>query len=483
MRTFSKLACTGAVLAALLFWGGGAHARAQAPIENNWEPSFKVSQVPSTMGVNGVLLAGDSQGNVYVIWPGSSRGAGTSPDTIYFRMRDATRWMNAVEIIAYPQADASLFALDLAVDAYGRLALLWTRGRELYLSTADPASALRASGWRTSRLLGSAGSWGAALATTPDGGLHVLAANDGQDLTYIESVDAGRSWVIRATITSTDDPIVQVSDPRLIIAPDGVVHLTWTEYTPANNWTGKSIMYSQSADKGKSFSDPARVFTISGCGRSTLAADGKGNVLLYWNRSVGSKDGRYFARSNNNGRIWTSPTVPFGGISGMNRSAELLWDGAGILYLMNSGEGPQSTEVWQSIWLGDRWQAPVAAEVQNKGTGTEIFDAAIVGGNRMILVWVDYNTRDVYYSSKPLPAPATPDKFLSLPEPTATPAATVAPLPTVGPTRTPFPTRVASQGGEQAADPIGTTWVPLLAGILPVVGILALLLFARARFR
>ncbi len=473
------------VCAALLMWQA-ARAQAQGSV-SDWSPAFKVSTVNGSVGV--AAITGDAKGNIYVLWAGNSGGLISkretfqAPDTIYLRAYDGSKWSDAIEVLAFPLTE-SLFGLDtFTLDAYGRLLLLWHRGDEVYTSTALPAQALRASNWRTVQVSKGAKVFGADLKIGRDGTLYIMLAGAGQNIYLSSSRNAGDSWQEASRISTGNDPNIQAGESRIVVGADGVLHVTWTEHAKEFNWTGAAIQYARSTDAGATWSNSTRLVNANGNAWSNLTTDDKGNLWLFWDRSVGSKDGRYYARSKDNGATWTRPILSYDSIniSGMSGFAEMWWDSAGQLHLFNGGYGPKSSEIWESRWQGERWAEPTPVSTAGRLTGSEVFSAALVGGNRLLLAWVDFDTKDVWFTSKSYRAPATTDAFLD--QPTPAPTAARTPTPSMALAR---PTRSAS-GVETTTDSVdlnqSSPLSPLVAGVLPIVGLLIVVILARLRGR
>lgn len=469
------------LLACALLTGHASPAVAQGGA-SDWSAPFKVSARPGSVG--SAAVGGDSRGNVYVLWAGNSEGTPSTrekfqpADTFYLRVHDGKAWSEASEVLAFPPTDSNVGMDKFVLDAYGQLVLLWHRGSELNASLAPPARALRASSWRTVQLSRSDNIFGADLQSGRDGTLHVVAAGQGQNIYYYRSRDGGQSWRLVSQLSTGNDATLQLGEARLLLGDDGVLHATWTEHAKEFGWTGAAIVYARSTDGGASWSNPLSLVNAQGNAYSNLTTDNKGNLWMFWDRSVGSKDGRYYARSRDNGMTWTRPILAYDAInvSGMSGAAYMWWDGAGQLHLFNGGYGPKGSEIWETQWQGERWAQPAPVSVFGRNTGSEVFSTALVGGNRLLLAWVDFDTKDVWFTSKTYSAPATTDALLD--QPTPAPTVMRTPTPSVAlraPTRQP---EVSVPAG--AAEPTQSApWSPLVAGVLPVAALLAIVALVR----
>lgn len=432
-----------------------------------WSQPYKISDRPGSAG--GAAITGDSHGNVYVIWAGYSdgkRGSSRPPDVGYFRHWDGQQWSASTDVVAAPPGSSSWAIDSFIIDAYGRLAMVWHADRQLFFSTAQPSDAGRAIAWQHTTLMQGEIVWGGELESGPDDRLHVITAGEGQNVYYLQSSDAGQSWQAAARVASGSDSSRQAGYARLAAGNDGALHATWTEHYGLNNWTPSAVLYARSSDGGVSWTEPIQIVEGVGNGQSNITVSGGGQVLVFWDRSVGSKDGRYYAVSTDNGQSWGRPVVAFDGvISGFSGMADLWWDSRGRLHLLNGGQGPEGNQIWESQWQGEDWGSPAPVSIQGQLLNSEVFGSALVGGNRILLAWVDYDTKEVWFTSKGLATPLHADRPLSLP--THEPTRTSPPqrTPTVTPTRLPLDGAGTPAVGLASA----ASWIPMAAAALPVL--------------
>lgn len=160
-----------------------------------------------------------------------------------------------------------------------------------------------------------------AVGATLDGqGRMWLAKVDNQRLVVSRSEDGGRSFSPIGVVTPQQENIEAAGEnrPKIAVAKDGTVLLTWTEAL-AKSHTG-NIRFSRSVDGGKSFSAP---ITLNDDGRigshrfDSLATDGAGNVTVTWldsrNSDAAKNEGKsflgssvYMAHSTNNGATFSA---------------------------------------------------------------------------------------------------------------------------------------------------------------------------------
>lgn len=142
-----------------------------------------------------------------------------------------------------------------------------------------------------------------------------LARVENQKLWVSRSDDGGRSFSVPVAVSSEPEAIAADAEnrPKIAVARDGTVLLSWTQSLPAK-YSG-NVRFARSTDGGRHFSRPV---TVNDDGRMTshrfdsLAIDGTGGVALMWldarERDAARESGRdfagvsvYFARSADNG--------------------------------------------------------------------------------------------------------------------------------------------------------------------------------------
>lgn len=391
----------------------------------NWSEPTAISDLPSTVG--GALVTGDGADQVYVVWFANSEGKGQDlVDTVYFRQWGGERWSPSVDILAVPPDTPSIRVDGFELDPFGRLVLLWHRDRVLNVSIANPAEAGSAKGWRTTPVLDGQLIYQSSLVSGPDGALHVLAVGEQQNIYYIRSRDAGKSWDV-ATVSAGADPDRQYSWGSLALDQDGTLYASWTENRAQDNWDVGGIYVTQSTDGGTTWSQPRALVSTRGHGHSSLTTDADGAVMVLWNHAVGSVDGRYYARSTNHGTTWQTPRVAYEGVSGLNRPAVLFTDSLGQLHMIGAGYGNGSENIWYSSWDTGAWGVPEPITVTGRSmVGNEVFDARLVNGNHLLYVWTDASTKDIWFTSQKLPGPRIAMTVIS--RPSAAPVATSQPL-------------------------------------------------------
>ena len=153
-------------------------------------------------------------------------------------------------------------------------------------------------------------------ATLDENGRLWIARVENQRLLVSWSDDDGKSFSTPVIVTPEPETISAdgESRPKIAVARDGTILLTWVESLP-QKYAG-NVRFARSTDSGKSFSAP---ITLNDDGRITshrfdsMAIDGNGRVVIAWldarDRDAAKEKGEnftgtsiYTAKSDNNGK-------------------------------------------------------------------------------------------------------------------------------------------------------------------------------------
>ncbi len=309
-----------------------------------------------------LALAADQAGNLHVVWAyGDERGA--SRVLMYARW-DGIQWTPPIDIIA---AEGAIQGPSLVVDRHGRIHLIWHgSGNMLYYSYADAQRAERATAWSRPSGLAPANSH-AAITADAEGVLYVVypALLDG-GVEVITSADRGATWTLPAPVARLVHAMATADFVRIAAAPEGDLHVVWTELMLPDGYPSFGVFYSRSADQGKIWSDPLEM-AGEGYVEINVLAVHRDEIHVAWNGLVGIS-GRYHRWSSDGGLTWSAPdpiVLPEmkGGSTG---PPGLTADNAGNLYaVVNTGdtiarEGPG--EFGAAIflaWTGGGWTPPL----------------------------------------------------------------------------------------------------------------------------
>ena len=203
-------------------------------------------------------------------------------------------------------------SLDLALGTDGALYAVWTEyeGGLWLRRSADGGRTFS----RRLRIGDGKPARGPSLAVGANGVVYLAwtVGDAGADIRVAASTDGGGSFGAAMIVHRSE----AYSDaPKLAIDANGALHVVYAER--------QRILYSRSADRGRSFAVP-RDISGANAGFPALSADGNGNLYILWERFADSPvrpRGLTLAVSNDGGATFTKP-VPVPG------SVDAGWNGS-----------------------------------------------------------------------------------------------------------------------------------------------------------
>lgn len=215
--------------------------------------------------------------------------------------------------------------------------------------------------------------WTPAIATAPDGTLHVVlrdavTAHDGVhsngDIFHVRSTDGGLTWSAPVRVDDGPAPGNRPDDgawhPEIAVTPDGTVVVAYEDARASEN-----VWATRSTDNGQTWSPSVRVSTVGGAptnggprnGYHRLAVSADGRVLLVFHgHGMANSAARVYASwSDDGGTTWTTPLV-------VDDTPTEEHTGP---------DGPVSHGI------GHAWRP----------------DAAFLGDGRVVVVWQDFRSR------------------------------------------------------------------------------------------
>ena len=226
-------------------------------------------------------------------------------------------------------------SLDLTVGAQGDLYAAWTEYEgTLWVSRSTDR------GESFSHPLRIAGGGDARPARAPsltvddEGAVHLawtVGEDRAADIHIAKSVDRGRSFGEPRVVFETDG---HADAPSIAVDGKGTLHLVYAE-SPAGPFERYHIRYTRSNDGGATFEEPREISSpqtepLESASFPVLNLDGEGDPYVVW-ELVPSREhrplGLGFARSNDGGRTFASPSIVPGTINpplGFNGSRQGL---------------------------------------------------------------------------------------------------------------------------------------------------------------
>ena len=347
--------------------------------------------------IDSPIIISDHFGKMHAFWryvePAYS-DSDQPPQYIYYSQGDGTSWSRPIDI---QYSSISLGPPSAAVDNYGRIHLIFLgKGGVLQYSSSIISQATSAMNW-TAPLPLAAANLRAQIAVSPSGYLYVAyggTADLGPSL--VISKDDGQSWSNPESISAPVNIGSSTDFVRLIVTPDEVIHVVWTEFALPGGWPPKGVYYCNSKDFGKSWSTPVQ---IAGEGFTQISIANFGNDMLHvaWNGMAGVH-GRYYRRSTDGGQTWSpvEDITPVGK-GGSEGPPQIVVDRFGIVHLLTTDDGC----VWYLRFEWGGWTTPFCI---SKATHIEQASMTLFSGNQLVaFFWQDKtNYYDLLYSKNSL---------------------------------------------------------------------------------
>lgn len=336
--------------------------------------ALNVSRTPSTFSwLPRIVLAPDAQNTIYLLWQeiifsGGSHGG----DILFVRSEDGgatfsppVNLSNSIGGDGKGRINKDVWhngSLDLAAGPKGVLVATWTEydGQLWFTRSGDGGKTFL----RPQQLAGGGNAKpvrGPSLALGPDSTIYLAwttGEDNAADIHLMRSTDGGVSFNAPQIIAQTTG----YSDaPKLAADRAGVVHLVYAE-SAAGPFDRYRIRHTRSADHGRTFAAPRELALPTGDAGAafpSLALDGKGRLLVVWERYQGRQQrphGLAFASSDDGGRSFTAAqAVPHsndadGGTNGSHQGLlmkKLAMNDAGAIAIVNSSlKQNERSRVW-----------------------------------------------------------------------------------------------------------------------------------------
>lgn len=356
-------------------------------------------------------IVADSAGDLHLLFflrESSQGGAAGATMIMYSRYHEGV-WSPPVDILV----GAGTNTPSVAVDARGFLHVVWEGGTqgELAYSQAHISEAGTARGWSKPRMLSESNTFDSDILAADDGTLRLVYSTKSGYVWYQESADGGGTWGSPRPVAEPETPGCTTNNPRVVVDSAGTVHVVWTELQLPSGWPPCGAFYSDSLDRGQTWSAPVRV-APAGYGQINLLATEPSTLTLAWNAMVGIGERKY-NRSIDGGFGW--PQAGFlstrlrGGFTGQPSMAA---DSAGVIHLVTSVDRPrgESMAVYHLSSYGTGWSEP--AFVSSGAIGfrsVELPWITISNGNQLHVVYEDDFLR-IWHTTRTVAAPQIPPR-------------------------------------------------------------------------
>jgi hypothetical protein len=433
-------------------------------------------------------IAVDDRGVVHAVW-----GVTQGDSTLYYSNYDGLAWARPVDILIGGPRNV------LVIDGRNLLHMLYPTGANVVVTDAVAQQAGSSQGWNPDLQLNRtkfavAGD----LKVDEKGVLHAvwIEAQENCDkcfqAVYGQSDDSGRTWTVYRVLSQG---AVLPRSIQLTLAPSGELYALWT-ISPGGD-IPEGVAVSVSTNNGETWlEEPILIQDEKESIRQpALVVDSTGALVLIHN--LGVKDETFFQTSSDRGESW-SERAPIPGLFAAktatgNDNFAVARDSANTIHLIAVGrisKNQDLSEVYHVKWDGEGWSAP--ATVYAGDHFIELPSLVIANGNQLHLL---FSIRDRYQISgapdssyqvlyTTLVTDAPPATRVSLatltPSPTVTPTEAATPTATRRPTITPSPSVIE---GDPTAPNESNPQLPIIAGVVPVLAILGLVLLVNFALR
>jgi len=201
------------------------------------------------------------------------------------------------------------------------------------------------------------------------------------------STDTGAAWTTAADVSNT--PGVS-SEPAVAVAPDGTIHVVWTDATAGAD--NPDIWHTQSGDHGKSWKAAEDISKTPGVSSHPAVACGfKGEVYVAWSDTTNGTDNRdiWFVRSLDGGNTWDKP-FDASNTPGLSSTPDVAVGGDGSVCIawIDSSVGATHPDVFVAS-SHDRGAKFGKAVNASKPPGISSQPAIVAAGGVLAAVWLD----------------------------------------------------------------------------------------------
>lgn len=334
-------------------------------MDAGWAQPVKISVIDPADGNAGrAPVVADRNGNFHAVW--SERRTSDGRVFFLYAVFDGDLWSAPVLIYTSP-VGSRVGPLNLSIDHYNHLHLVWTEAATAYtigpwpavapiFHTTVPADeARRAESWPTPRVIMATAfyvSHGVDLAGTH----HMLysdAYSSSPGIYYIRSTDGGHTWTPPVKVDNGGPPDSTPYYSQLRLDDFLGAHALW-EYK--QGWQTVAVAYSQSLDGGFSWSPPVILDQAGNdlseiqYGHPQMAIHGD-EVHAIWAGGGFANVGRRHRYSLDRGKTWTSVQQLFGNLHGFIDAEAWFADSYGRIHLFDLFRFPQG--IYHATWHGN----------------------------------------------------------------------------------------------------------------------------------
>ena len=344
---------------------------------------------------HGVEIAVDSTRNINVVWVDNTPG---NYDIFFTRSNDGGVTFSSPKNLS--NSPGSSAAAQVAVDSVGDINVLWAEqlqypNWDIFFSRSIDGGETFSAPKNISNTPGASQfSSGFHLAVDSSGAINVVwiesdNTTGNQDVLFTRSADGGRTFSDPKNLSTTG----KATMPSLAVDSSGNINVVWEDNTPGNY----DIFYSGSTDGGATFSPPANLSNNPGnSSRAHIALEFNNNINVVWEDNTPGNYDIFFTRSNDGGITFSSPKN-LSNSPGSAHGAEIVTDSSGNINVVwqDNGSGDYDIFFTRSADEGTTF-APVKNLSNNPGysglfnpPGPSGFQIALYSRGNINVVWGD----------------------------------------------------------------------------------------------
>jgi hypothetical protein len=336
-------------------------------MDSRWSQPFNLSDPAAQADRASVVM--DRQGYTHALWV---ERYGDARAVVKYARFDGAVW--SAPLLVRDPSPARIGITSLALDQAEQLHASWTEGVTASLFGARPidapvryirvaASAALDPGQWLSPVSIPVRAFTQSLRVAPDGAVHLIYTDltrVPESVMHCRSVDGGVSWSSSAPFPWLRGVTGAPSQSTLEISAGGTLHAAW-EHKFAGDWRTGAIAYSRSVDNGATWAEPRLLDeprsdpSFLQYGWPQLAVHGS-EVSVMWSGGGFAHVGRRFRLSRDDGLTWLPVEQLFHTLHGHSNGDALVYDWQGRLHYQDLLRFPEG--IWESSLSGDEWSSP-----------------------------------------------------------------------------------------------------------------------------
>lgn len=442
-------------------------------------------------------ICADPSGVVHVVYCSRELNESGCGSVNYTNLKGGF-WETPVDILVPQDSSRVIKEPRLACSDDGYLHLAWVGDytSQVYYSKAYAPLAASAKHWsQPDRVGGQSTSVSSPhLVAESENDVHVVYAvqvGGGSGIYYARSLNAGQDWLQSPVLENFREDLM-VDHPRISLNENGEIFVVWAEFNFPNTFPPAGIKFARSADLGFTWD---RLSGLNGPYEFPGVLALGEQVHMIWS-GTDTERHKFHRFSTDGGSTWSAAVITLD-VGGFQFWSGMAADSLGRLHLVQPAGSQQGYLMYQ-MWNNGVVSPPMRIldhpagypenPVNTQGTVTDA-DLSIGLGNQLHVVTtyaVRTSTGDWTWNTFYVPGSvdAPPVAPLELPVTDQADAPEPAQTEQLGdePTATPPPQGdVQAETGEPAAVSGDSTLIPVIAGILPSILILAVFLMYRSK--